>query len=241
MVWGIIGTALAMGAISSIAERKSKKAYPNLTKQDERDMDAEFARYGIRGKEGDLNTEQILKIAARCNVPPNKNGILPELGWLKCQNYVSQYFNSEEDWSYFKSMWEYTVGEQLKNHSKLIKHPSNKIIQEYEHNKQYFNRTNTEDASWKAQTIVLQIKHWYGIPKEEQIRRMKQLQDETFWGLLCAEPPILRDNPSMPESYTEVWILYAADSHIQGSKYTNNVFKGWYKECCAKIGYDAAL
>lgn len=241
MILEIIGTTLAMGAISSIADRHSKKAYPNLTEQDKRNMDAEFARYGIRGQIGELTEEKIRKIAARCNVPTNKNGILPEEGWLKCRNYVAQYLNSEEDWDYFKMSWEYAIGEQLKRRSEMLKDPSNKIIQEYERYAQYFNDTNDVNASWKAQTIVLEIKHWHGIPKEEQLKRMKQLQNETFWGLLCVEPPILRDNPRMLDMYTEVWILHAAESHVQGSRHTENVFKDWYTQCCAKLGYDAAL
>ena len=70
---------------------------------------------------------------------------------------------------------------------------------------------------------------------------MQELQDQTYWGRLCVEPPILRVNPDVENSYTEVWVLYASNSHKQGSKHTNSVFKKWYTECCAKIGYDATL
>ena len=241
MVLGTMGTILTMGAISHIANKHSKKAYPNFNKKIEKEMDAEFARYGIRGKNGELTEEDIRKIAARCNVPTNKNGILPEKGWLKCQNYVAQYLNNEEDWDYFKTSWEYAIGQQLEEHSKQLQHPSNKIIQEYQYNNKYFNDTNSKNCSWKAQTIVLELKHWYGIPKEEQLRRMKQLQNDTFWGLFCVEPPILRDNPHISNTYTEVWILYASKEHQQGTKYTENVFKNWYTQCCAKLGYDAML
>lgn len=235
---GIIGTVIAMGAISGVADRHNKNAYPGLNKAE---LDAECARYGIRGRTGNFTETHIRKIAARNNVPCNKHGVLPENGWKECVRYVQQYVNSDTDLRDFEQAWYGLVETQMKQRSARLKDPNSKIMQQYKKHDQFFSSTDTPDARWKSKTIVLEIKHWHGMPKEEHLKRMHELQDQTFWGRLCKEKPILRDNPRMPDSYTETWILYAGSKHEQGSKYTESVFKDWYKECCASLGYDAAL
>ena len=240
MVWGIIGTALAMGAISGLANKNGKKAYPKMTNQVSNNMDAEFARYGIKGQNGRFDTTKIKMIAARNNVATDKYGVLPEHGWKRCRSYVARYANSNQDILDFEQAWYDTIQTQLNIKRRKISNPKNKALKDYKRHNRYFNAPSHR-SEWQQKIIVLELKHWFGIPKEEQEKRMQELQDHTYWGQLCAEPPILRENPSIPGSYTEVWILHASNTHIQGSKHTNNVFKGWYKECCTKLGYEHQL
>ena len=241
MVLGLIGTILAAGAIAAWADKGSKNAYPKMSNSKVRnDMDAEFARYGIKGQNGRFDNTKVKMIAARNNVQANKHGILPEEGWKRCRSYVAKYANCDQDILDFEEAWYHVVESQIRAYGRTLQDRNSKLMKSYRSNARFFNAPSHE-AEWKQQEIVLEIKHWHGIAREEQLKRMKQLQDQTYWGRLCVEPPILRENPHAPDSYVEVWILYANNGHKRGSKYTNNVFKNWYNECCAKIGYDAAL
>ena len=238
---GIIGTVLAMGAISEYANQKNKKAYPKMSQsQVQNDMDAEFARYGIKGQNGRFTETKINMIAARNNVKPNKYGVLPEEGWKHCRRYVAGYANDDQDIIDFEKAWYDTVEHQLKVQRKKISNPNiNKKAKQYYESEKRIKRTM--DDRKNGPIIVLEYKHWHGIPKEEQLKRMEELQHQTIWGEICAEPPILRDNTRLPNCYNEVWIIHGKKNDKQGTFSTNNYYKDLYTKCCAKIGYNAEL
>lgn len=238
---GTIGLMLTMGAIASYADKDSRKAHPAVNdKKFRAKMDAEYARYGIKGQNGRFTETQINMIAARNNVRPNKYGVLPEDGWLKCQSYVFEYANCDEDIDDFKRAWYDTIEHQLKMQRKQISNPeNNKKVREYRTSEKYINGKLEEIK--RGPTIVLEFKHWHGIPKEEQLQRMKELQEKTIWGKICKEEPILRHNTSYEDTYKEVWIIKGMKHHKQESWSTQKFYKNLYSQCCAKIGYDAEL
>lgn len=238
---GVIGTILAMGAIASYADKDSRRAYPAMDdKKTRAEIDAEFARYGIKGQDGKFTETKINIIAARNHVRPNKYGVLPENGWLKCQRYVFEYANCDEDIDDFKRAWYDTVEHQLEMQRKQISDPKlNKKVRDYHDSEKYVKRTLKQRET--GPTIVLEYKHWHGIPKEEQLQRMKELQEKTIWGQICKEKPILRHNSRYENTYKEVWIIKGKNNDRQESWGTKQYYKNLYTECCAKIGYNAEL
>ena len=240
-MFGVIGTILAMGAIAGYADKDSRKAYPAMDEKKVRAaMDAECARYGIKGENGKFTEQWINMIAARNHVRPNKYGVLPEDGWLKCKQYVFEYANCNEDITDFQRAWYNTIEHQLENQRKQISDPKlNKKVQDYHDSEKYVKRTLKQREH--GPTIVLELKHWHGIPKEEQLQRMKELQEQTIWGQICKDQPILRHNSRYENTYKEVWIIKGRDHDRQESWATEKYYKNLYTECCAKIGYNAEL
>ena len=230
LITSIIGLGLAMGAITSTAEALDKKHCPNLNYTE---FDAENARFGIRGQIG-FTEDRIMKIATRCGVKPNKVGILPENGWSRCKTYVERYSNEARDFSDFKKAWERTIQTQINNKQKRAKRTTNS---QYELEKDYVEHNLNKNGT----PIVLEYKHWHGMPKEEHLKRMNDLMENTFWGTLCKEPPILRDNPRMENSYVETWIMYPLPNQKQGKWSTMRSFKNKYKSCCEELGYEHGL
>lgn len=227
LITSVLGLGLGMAAISAAAEGSEKKAYPKL---DKNQFDAENARYGIRGPSG-FDDERIKKIAARCGVTPNKAGILPEQGYVMCISYVEQYLNDDTDIPDFEHAWVRAVQHQILEKQSKARATINP---KYEIAKDLVENNIMKDA----EPIILEYKHWHGIPKKEHLKRMNELMDKTFWGLYCKEPPILRDNPRMQNSYTETWIMYPLPGQKQGGWSTERSFKNHYKLCCERLGYE---
>ena len=223
----LIGVGLSMAAIEGWANSKQKKAYPGLSYSK---FDAECARNGIRCPLG-FTKDQILKIAARNGVKPNKAGLLPENGWVECIYYVERYANSARDVESFKRAWRRTVENQIKEKQKVAR---NTVDPEYERIKRHIEANYDQNGP----AIVLEYKHWHGMPKEEHLKRMNALYNDTFWGSLCKEKPILRDNPRMEGSHTEVWIMNGHVTDDQDSLSTKRKFKNNYKLCCKQLGYE---
>lgn len=226
MILSTLGLLAAMGAIHATACALDKEAAPYLNFNK---FDAENARNGIRGPLG-FDEDQIMKIAARCSVRTH-NGILPEEGYVRCKEYVERYSNDVRDYDNFRRAWIRTVENQIKRKQREAREKTNSKYETAElFNKEYIKKNGP--------TIILEYKHWHGMPKEEHLKRMKALQTETFWGTICKEPPILRDNPKMPGSYTEIWIMNGLTQDEQGDWKTMRRFKNDYKLCCEKLGYE---
>lgn len=226
LITSIIGLGLAMGAINATAHAFDKEASPYLNFSK---FDAENARNGIRGPLG-FNEDRVMKIAARCSVRTH-NKILPEDGYVRCKGYIERYSNSSRDYDNFVRAWKRTVENQIKRKQ----NEARKVTKSKYKTAEKFNNEYIRD---NGPAIVLEYKHWHGMPKEEHLKRMKALQDETFWGTICKEPPILRDNPKMPGSHAEVWIMNGLTQDIQGDWKTMRRFKNHYKLCCEKLGYE---
>lgn len=226
MILSTLGLFAAMGAIHAAACARDKEAAPYLNFNK---FDAENARNGIHGPLG-FTEDRIMKIAARCGVR-TQNKILPEEGYVRCAHYVQQYSNNERDYDSFKRAWIRTVENQIKRKQREAREKTNpKYKTAAKFNREYIRKNGP--------AIVLEYKHWHGMPKEEHLKRMKVLQNETFWGEICKEPPILRDNPRMPGSHTEVWIMNGLMQDEQGDWKTMRRFKNHYKLCCEKLGYE---
>lgn len=231
MVLSLIGVGLAAAAISGLAEQSSKRAYPSLN---EKEFDAINGSKGIA--HGGYPDEKIMKIAARCGVKPNKHGVLPQNGKNNCIRYVTKYADHDRDIEKFKRAWDRTVENQIKKHGNNLKE---KYARNYEYMKGIVERKG--HGFFGGPTIVLEINHWHGINKKEQLKRMKELQDQTIWGDVCIHQPKLRHNPNFPGGFTEYWTLHGGKDDKQGKRSTIKKYKGLYTDCCAHIGYDAML
>ena len=222
----LLGVALGAATISSATKQSSKKANPRLN---ESQFDADCARYSVIGQD-------IMDVAARCGVKPNKYGVLPEDGYKHCMKYVTQYVNHPDDIELFKRDWLLAVEQQLKAKSDLMirKHWDN-----YQH--QYQGYLNNKDHWLGGPEIVLEYKHWHGLPKDQYLQRLEDIQTKTFWGELTIQPPILRNNPRFEDSFIEVWVMQGRKGHKQGSWLTNKLWESTYKDCCGVCGYDAML
>lgn len=222
----LLGIACGIGAVNSATKKSSIKANPQL---DVKQFDANCARYGIVG-------QNIVDVAARCGVKPNKYGVLPENGYKHCLKYVTQYVNHPNDIELFKRDWLLTVEQQLGAKSNLM---IRKYWNDYQH--QYNGYLNNKKYWTSGPEIVLEFKHWHGLPKDQYLQRLKDIQNKTFWGELTIEPPILRNNPRFKNSFIEVWVMQGDKNDKQGSLLTNKSWQSTYKCCCGVCGYDAML
>lgn len=233
MVLSLIGVGLAAAAIDSVAKQKGKKANPNL---DETKFDAECAEYGIATSNNGFTYQRIMNIAARCGVRPNKHGVLPQNGWKHCLKYVSQYVNHPDDIDHFQRDWLVAIEKQLKN-------KSSKLIREHQdsYDKQYNGYLQNKEHWTSGPKIVLEFRHWHGLPKDQYLKRLNDLQTKTFWGELALKPPILRHNPRIEDAFIETWVMQGSKNDRQDSWLTKNKKKTLYKNCLAVCGYDAML
>ena len=139
----LLGIGFTIACISKYGEKQAKKAYPQMQdKKVKSDTDAEFARYGIKGKNNKFTDTKINMIAARCNVTPNKYGVLPQNGWKYCRSYVARYANSNQDILDFEQAWYTTVQHQLKMQQSEISNPNkNKKAKAYNDVEQYIKHS----------------------------------------------------------------------------------------------------
>ena len=225
MVLSTIGVFVAAAAISAAADKSSKKANPQLNNKE---FDAKCAASGI-------HTAKIMDIAARCGVTPSKYGVLPEDGWKHCLEYVATYATKPDDIDNFKRDWRYVVERQLKGKSQ-------QIIDKYQksYQGQYDAFKKHKDVWLGGPLVVLEIKHWHGLPKDEHIQRMKDIQENTFWGELCIKDPILRHNPRFEDAHTETWVMRGT-KHETDNDWAIKQKRLLYKNCCGVCGYDPML
>ena len=228
---GIAGSAIG---IAALAEKSSQKAYPKLNKKE---FDAENASHGIA--HCGFSDEKIMKIAARCGVKPNKDGVLPQHGKNLCMSYVGRYANSEEDLVEFKGAWNRVVKTQLCNLGKTLQDPNGQLMKNYDYKAAIINRRG--HGYFGGPNIVLEVTHWHGISKQEQLYRMQQLQEKTVWGDICIKQPRLRNNPYVKDAFIEVWTIHSGHNDRQDKKSTIKKYKQLYRDCCAKLGYNAML
>ena len=206
------------------AEQYSKKANPSLDKSK---FDADNARYGIATSELGFTNQKIMDIAARCGVRPNKYNVLPEDGWKHCIDYVTQYINSPNDLTNFERDWKNCVNHQLAKKSNLM------VEKYWEHYERQYNGYLKNKEFWTSgPAITLEFRHWHGLPKDQYLERLDNLQTKTFWGELALQKPILRKNPRIKNSFIEVWVMQGCECDRQDSWLTKNTMRTTYKICC---------
>lgn len=221
----LLGVASSAAAINKWAKKSGMKAYPKL---DKAKFDAENAKYGI-AHDG-FTYEKICMIAARCGIIP-KTGVFHENGWKHCIHYVSQYIDDPSDLDAFEEGWRNARQIQLD-------HKSSEIHNKYERSYQ----AKCNDDRWgKGDEIVLELKHWHGLPKDQYLERMDRLYNDTILGELCTTKPILRNNPRFENSFIEVWCILGQPGFKQGNYLTIQMVKSLYRDCCAHLGYDARI
>lgn len=231
----ILGSLVVCWGVASVISRdgkNSRRAYPKMNDKDERArFDQENARYGIMHN---MSDKKIRKIAAYCRVRPEKNGILPMRGYQECENYVRKYLNSSKDMDKFRNAWRDYV---RKCRNKKIRQNNYKY-----HGKYYdvYERNLRETNNYQGgEEIVIQIDHWNNLSKKEHMERMKKIQEETIFGKIVIESPILRDHATKYGAYTETWIVRGStfDYHDTILSKQSDAESIYYASCW-RLGYN---
>lgn len=231
----LLGVAAGAALVNSAAKKHQQKANPKLNRQK---FDNDNAEYGIATSSLGYTEQKILDIAARCGVRPNKYGVLPENGWEHCLKYVSEYVNDPKDISNFERDWKNTVGEQLKRKAEKLKDDSSAY---YERAYRLWHHEGYCDKADPNNKIIIKIKHWRGMPKEEHLKRMNNLYENTLLKDKSVKPPILRNDPRAKDGHIEVWVLKGYPWDKPTSWLSQNSCRTLYEGCCKHLGYDPML
>lgn len=209
--------------ICNTAEAYGKKAYPGLNND-------QFDRMNMRDG---INPKDILKIAARNGVRPDKNGILPLNGYKYCIKYVRKYANHPSDIDVFISEWKRRCEYQEKEHShQLIK----------ENAKHYSDIVAWFEGMKKSgKTITLMYEHWRDLTEQEHNERVHKLYTKTYLGERAVRPPIVRFDPEIYGKRTEVWVVEGNTDDVQDDRKTMSQWKRLYINCCRHLGYEPKL
>ena len=233
MVLDLIGALIGAKAINDVGKKYSQKANPNLN---DKKFDADCAEYGVATSSAGYTQQKIMDIAARCGVRPNKYGVLPENGWKHCLDYIAEYVNHPDDISNFERDWRIVVARQLDDKSAKL------IEEKWPYYQTSYNGYLENKEFWTSgPKIVLRFKHWHGLPKDEYLKRLEDIQTKTFWGELVLKPPVLRNNPRFEDSFTETWVMQGCKTDELGRGLTHNAWRTLYKTCMGVCGYDAML
>ena len=228
LVLGTIGFLFTLGAMFAYGEKESMKAYPQL---DKKAFDEHNAVHGV-------DTSQILPIAARNGVTPNKWGILPRHGWGKCYDYVKQYANDIKDVAEFENVWNKYVDYQEEVVRKNLMNPQvNPELKNFQLGKEW-RKESRKKYKDPYNSIVLQIEHWNDITLKEHKKRLKALMNTEF-KYYTKRKPILRPIPNTGR-YLEViecvgWNRFDHESLNKGD------IEIIYDQCCMECGFLSEL
>lgn len=232
----LLGVAAGTALVNGAAKKHQQKANPNLNRSK---FDADNAQYGVATSSVGYTEQKIMDIAARCGVRPNKHGVLPENGYKHCFDYVSNYINHPSDLDNFERDWREAIAKQLSRKSDKLKSESE---EHYEYIcKQWYTDGIKEKCERSGKTIVLTIKHWHGMSKDQHLERVDNLVKNTILGDKITKQPIIRNNPRFDNSLVETWVFKALPSDKQDGMLTMNSYKLLYKTCCKHLGYDPML
>lgn len=209
--------------ICSMGEAYGKKAYPGL---DNDKYDKENMRDGIM-------PHDILRIAARNGIRPDKNGVLPLYGYKHCINYVRKYANDPSDVDKFIEEWKRRCEYQEKEHSHQLKKES---AQHYKDIVEWFENTRKS-----GRTITLMYNHWRDLTEKEHNKRVHELYTQTYLGERAVKPPVVRFDPDIYGKRTEVWVVESNTDEFQDERQTMARWKRLYVICCEHLGYEPKL
>lgn len=227
LLLSLIGIGLGAATVQGLASA-SDVHQGWMTSQEKENFDQMNARDGI-------HAEQIENIARRCKIKTNKWGVLPSDGWQDCLYYVRKYANSEDDIDVFIENWKKTFKHQYEiEMPKKIKNAKNA----QKHSK--YESSIKDDINSPYTIKTYEITHWKGITKEEHIKRMEKLCNDTCLKHVLQKPPILRWSSDRKDMFTEFWVIRVPRS--PGNLVCNpKAFKNTYKICCEHLGYDSEL
>ncbi len=218
----LIGMALAKG----IAEG-AHVAKGGMTFNQEKEFDKEIGYNGLASKD-------VVSIAQRNGIYPNKKGVLPYAEPPKrVLDYVKKYCDSSRDLDDFKKNWRITVKKQLDEKHEKIRKESYES-KEYDRNLKYRKNKVIPNLS-SSKTKIFTIDHWFSMPKSIHQERVEKIVNNTILREFLAGPPVLRKN-DIKGSYTEFFkVMLDADSkNVMSEKDFNQL----YRQCCAKIGFE---
>ena len=180
---------------------------------------------GARG----INPKDVVKIAQRNGVYPNKHGVLPVEPNSKIMDYVKIYANSVSDVKEFERQWDVIVKKQLdKKHEKI----------QAESNEDYIKTRNYYETSvipyLGNEVTYLEITHWIFMPHDIHEQRMQEIVEKTVFGKFVKNCALRVDHRVDVESYVEYYELKLP----KGSGMSKHEFKELYKQCCSYLGYD---
>ena len=184
------------------------------------------AKNGSRG----INPKEVVKIAQRNGVYPNKHGVLPEKPNSRIMSYVRQYANSPEDVRAFEREWYLTVKNQLDKKHERIRTESREATA-YDKNEDYYRKFVIPYLS--DETTFLKISHWHFMPEDLHRERMEAIKNHTILGQFIVNSS-LRINPRIANSHEEFYELKLPKAKNMSS----SQYRELYKNCCAHLGFD---
>ncbi len=184
------------------------------------------AKNGSRG----IDPTEVVKIAQRNGIYPNKHGVLPEKPNSRIMAYVRQYANSPEDVRAFERECYLTVKNQLDKKHERIRTESREATA-YEKNEDYYRKFVIPYLS--NETIFLKINHWHFMPEDLHRERMDAIKNNTIWGQFIVNSS-LRINPRIANSHEEFYELRLPKAKNMSS----TQYRELYKNCCAHLGFD---
>ncbi len=183
---------------------------------------------GARG----INPQEVVKIAQRNGVYPNKHGVLPSEPNGRIMDYVQRYANSKADIEEFQRQWYLTVQKQLdKKHEKI----RNESRSDYNRTRNYYE---TAVIPYLGNEVTyLEITHWIFMPHDIHEQRMQEIINKTVFGRFVKSNGLRVDSRVDVDAYVEYYELKLPKEGGM-SKYE---FKELYKQCCSYLGYDHQL
>ena len=226
MLMWLLGCAVTYSVLKgagSAAEQYGKKACPSL---DNRQYDLDNGVKGISV----IGESNIMKIAARNGVRPNKHGVLPYFGYESCTEYVRKYSNNSNDVSKFIDEWKKVSKEQERRASKEIRHSSQSS----------YNRTANQwrSAEFSGGSITHEVVHWFDLTIPEHQAKIDEIYENTILKDLCVSRPVVRDTPGIYGHRKEYWRIKARKGDKQDDWATNSLWKSLYSQCCKHCGYE---
>lgn len=183
---------------------------------------------GARG----IDPKEVVKIAQRNGVYPNKHGVLPAEPNGRIMDYVERYANSRADIDEFQRQWYLTVQKQLdKKHEKI----RNESSSEYNRTRNYLE---TSVVPYLGNEVTyLEIKHWMFMQREIHEQRMRNIIDKTVFGKFVGSSALRVDPLVDVDSYVEYYELRLP----KGGNISQYEFQELYKLACSYLGYDHQL
>lgn len=180
---------------------------------------------GARG----INLQEVVKIAQRNGVYPNKYGVLLAEPNSKIMEYVQRYANSQADVEEFRRQWYLTIHKQLeKKHEKIRNENKN----EYNRLKNYYE---TAVIPYLGNDVVyLEINHWMFMPRDIHEQRMQEIVKKTVFGKFVKSSALRVNHRIDVEGYVEYYELRLPKNGNM-HKYE---FRKLYMLSCSHLGCD---